>query len=125
MENKFKIGDIVREGTFISSIKKIENGKAILAKNYEVKLERLSQVEINGGFDAGIVLDSKIPVRAPIVASGERIPIRKTISYLESSIDGKTIASIVEENNFTIVSELQDWMSQNSPDFFLRARIYN
>ena len=105
MENKFKIGDIVREGTFISSIKKIENGKAILAKNYEVKLERLSQVEINGGFDAGIVLDSKIPVRAPIVASGERIPIRKTISYLESSIDGKTIASIVEENNFTIVSE--------------------
>lgn len=125
MIREFKVGDIVCSGKFVSSIKKIENGRATLAKNYEVKLERLSQVEINGGFDAGIVLDSKIPVRAPIVASGERIPIRKTISYLESSIDGKTIASIVEENNFTIVSELQDWMSQNSPDFFLRARIYN
>lgn len=125
MIREFKVGDIVCSGTFVSSIKKIENGRATLAKNYEVKLERLSQVEINGGFDAGIVLDSKIPVRASIIASSARIPIRKTISYLESSIDGKTIASIVEENNFTIVSELQDWMSQNSPDFFLRARIYN
>lgn len=123
MENKFKIGDIVREGTFVSSIKKIENGKAILAKNYEVKLEKLSQVEIYGVFDSGIVLDNVIPVRAPIIASGERIPIRKTISYLENSIDGKTIASIVKENNFTVVSELQDWISQNAPEYFLRMRV--
>ena len=71
MTKLFKVGDIVREGTFVSSIKKIENGKATLAKNYEVDVERLAQVDINSFFDQCIVLDSVIPVRASYIGPGE------------------------------------------------------
>ena len=122
MNREFKVGDIVREGTFVSSIKKIENGKATLAKNYEANVERLSHVEINGSFDQCIVLDCVIPVRASCIGPGGLTPMRKSIPYLDSSIDGKSISSIIKENGFTIVSELQDWLSQNSPDFFLRTK---
>ena len=71
MQREFKVGDIVREVTFVSSIKKIENGKATLAKNYEVDVERLAQVDINSFFDQCIVLDSVIPVRASYIGPGE------------------------------------------------------
>ena len=122
MNREFKVGDIVREGTFVSSIKKIENGKATLAKNYEANVERLSQVEINGSIDHCIVLDCVIPVSASYIGPGGQTPMRKSIPYLDSSIDGKSISSIIKENGFTIVSELQEWLSQNSPDFFLRTK---
>ena len=123
MRKEFKVGDIVREGTFVSSIKKIENGKATLFKNNEVDLERLSQVEIFGGLDRCIVLDCIIPIRASCIAPGAQTPIRKSISYIEDSIGKKSIISIIEENGFTVVSELQDWLSQNSPEFLLRTKI--
>jgi hypothetical protein len=123
MQREFKVGDIVRDGTFISSIKKIEDGKATLTKNYEVALERLSQVEINGNFDHNIILDCKNSVRASIVAPGRPLPIRKSILYLDDGIGEKSIMSIVEDNGFTVVSELQDWISQNEPNFFLRTKI--
>lgn len=122
MDRKFKEGDIVRDGTIVASIKKIVDGKAILAKDQEVMIERLSQVEINGAYDSGIVLDSIIPVRASIIAPGEKVPIRKTIPYIDSSINGRSIISIIKENRFSFVSELQDWIAQNEPDFFLRTR---
>lgn len=123
MQRAFKIGDIVREGTFVSSIKKIQNGKATLAKKHEADVESLSQVEINGSFDQCIVLDCVIPVRASYIAPGGQIPIRKSIPYLESSIDDKPIISIIKENGFTIVSELQDWLAQNAPDYYLRTKL--
>ena len=123
MDREFKEGDIVRDGTIVASIKKIVDGKAILAKNQEVMIERLSQVEINGAYDSGIVLDSIIPVRASIIASGEKAPIRKTIPYIDSSINGRPIISIIKEHGFSFVSELQDWIAQHEPDFFLRTRI--
>lgn len=122
INREFKEGDIVRDGTIVASIKKIVDGKAILAKNQEVMIERLSQVEINGAYDSGIVLDSIIPVRASIIAPGEKPPIRKTIPYFDSSINGRSIISVIKENGFSFVSELQDWIAQNEPDFFLRTR---
>ena len=122
MNREFKEGDIVRDGTIVASIKKIVDGKAILAKNQEVMIERLSQVEINGAYDSGIVLDSIIPVRASIIAPGEKAPIRKTIPYIDSSINGRPIISIIKEHGFSFVSELQDWIAQNEPDFFLRTK---
>jgi hypothetical protein len=123
MNREFKEGDIVRDGTIVASIKKIVDGKAILAKNQEMMIERLSQVEINGAYDSGIVLDSIIPVRASIIAPGEKAPIRKTIPYIDSSINGRPIISIIKEHGFSFVSELQDWIAQHEPDFFLRTRI--
>ena len=123
MTKDFKVGDIVRKGTYVSSIKKIENEKATLAKNYEVDVKRLSHVEINGSYDRCIVLDCLIPLRASYIASGGQTPIRKSTPYLDGSTGKKSITSIIEENGFTIVSELQDWLSQNSPEFFLRTKI--
>lgn len=123
MNREFKEGDIVRDGTIVASIKKIVDGKAILAKNQEMMIERLSQVEINGAYDSGIVLDSIIPLRASIIAPGEKAPIRKTIPYIDSSINGRPIISIIKEHGFSFVSELQDWIAQHEPDFFLRTRI--
>ena len=123
MTNVFKVGDIVREGSFVSSIKKIENGKATLTKNYDANVERLSQVEINGSFDQYIVLDCVNPIRASYISPGGQTPMRKSIHYLDSSIDGISIISIIKENGFTIVSELQDWLSQNSPDYYLRTKL--
>ena len=122
MTKVFKVGDIVREGTFVMSIKKIENRKATLARNHEVDLESLSQVEINGGYDDEIILVCST-MRAPAVALGESIPLWKRILYKESNIEGKSIASIIEENGFTVVSELQDWMAQNAPDYILRTKV--
>lgn len=123
MNREFKEGDIVRDGTIVASIKKIVDGKAILAKNQEMMIERLSQVEINGAYDSGIVLDSIIPLRASIIAPGEKAPIMKTIPYIDSSINGRPIISIIKEHGFSFVSELQDWIAQHEPDFFLRTRI--
>lgn len=123
MNREFKEGDIVRDGTIVASIKKIVDGRAILAKNQEMMIERLSQVEINGAYDSGIVLDSIIPVRASIIAPGEKAFIRKTIPYIDSSINGRPIISIIKEHGFSFVSELQDWIAQHEPDFFLRTRI--
>lgn len=122
MNREFKEGDIVRDGTIVASIKKIVDGKAILVKDQEVMIERLSQVEINGAYDSGIVLDSIIPVRASIIAPGEKAPIRKTIPYIDSSINGRSIISIIKENGFSFVSELQDWIAHNVPDYFLRTK---
>lgn len=122
MKKEFIIGDIVRKGSYVASIKKIEDGKATLGKNVVVALERLSQVEINGNYDQGIILECKFPYRAPIIAPVKQIPVRKTIPYLENTIEGKSIASIIKENGFTVVSELQDWIRQNAPDFFLRKK---
>ena len=51
---KFVTGDIVQDGTLVSTIKRIENGHAVLTKNYEVTLERLNSVEIGSGKDNGI-----------------------------------------------------------------------
>ena len=123
MQREFKVGDIVREVTFVSSIKKIENGKATLAKNYEADVERLSHVEIKGSFDQCVVLDCVIPVRASYIRPGGQTPMRKSIPYKDSSIDGKSITSIIKENGFTIVSELQDWLSHNAPDYYLRTKL--
>ena len=122
MKKEFKVGDIVREGSYVASIKKIEDGKATLGKNIVVALERLSQVEINGNYDQGIILKCKFPYRAPIIGPGKQIPVRKTIPYFENSIEGRTIASIIKENGFTVVSELQDWIRLYVPDFFLRKK---
>lgn len=122
MNRQFKVGDIVQDGTFVSSIKKIEGEYAILARNYEVKLEKLEPVEIRGGFDNGIVLESIIPVRASIVAPGQSVPIRKPKPYIECEIDERTIVSIIEENGFRFIHELQDWIVQNAPDYFLGKR---
>lgn len=123
MKQKFKVGDIVQDGTFVSSIKKIENEIAFLTKNYDVTLENLTPVVIGGGFDGRIVLDSIIPMRASYVASGSAVPIRRPKHYLESSIDDIPIASIIEEHGFKYVHELQDWVAKNVPDYFLRMII--
>ena len=122
MNRQFKVGDIVQDGTFVSSIKKIEGEYAILARIYEVKLEKLEPVEIRGGFDNGIVLESIIPVRASIVAPGQSVPIRKPKPYIECEIDERTIVSIIEENGFRFIHELQDWIAQHAPDYFLGKR---
>ena len=86
-------------------------------------VERLSNVEIKGSFDQCIVLDCVIPVRASYIRPGGKTPMRKRIHYLDSSIDGISIISIINENGFTIVSELQDWLSQNAPDYYLRTKL--
>lgn len=119
----FKEGDIVQNGTIVAVITKIEDGKATLGKNYEVALEKLSHVEINSVSDHGIILDCNIPTRASVIAPGESIPIRRDIPYLEGVVEGKPIKSIIEENGFVLVAELQDWLSQNAPDYYLRTRI--
>ena len=123
MNRQFKVGDIVQDGTHVSSIESIEGEFAILARNYEVKLDKLSPVEIRGGFDNRIVLKSIIPVRAPIVSPGQNVPIRKPKCYIESGIDKKDIASIVDTNGFEYIHELQDWIAQNAPDYFLCKEI--
>lgn len=122
MKRNFKVGDIVRYGKLVSSIKRIEDGRATLVRNYEVALERLEEVEINGAFDHGIVLDSVYPLRAHISLSSGHDLKPKVIPYIENSIDGKTISSVIEENGFTVVTQLQDWISDNKPDFFLRMK---
>lgn len=123
MKKKFVTGDIVQDGTFVSTIKKIGNGYAVLAKNYEVPLERLNSVEIGSGKDNGIVLECE-NLRAPIVAPGKCAPIRNPKPYLENWIDGKiSISSIVESKGFKYVDELQDWLRENAPDCYLRMRI--
>ena len=123
MNRQFRIGDIVQDGTFVSSIKSIDGENVVLARNYEVKLERLSPVEIRGGLDNGIILESVIPVRASIVAPGKSVPIRKSKPYIESEIGEKTIVSIVEANGFRYVHELQDWITLHAPEFSLRKRV--
>ncbi len=123
MKKKFVIGDIVQDGTLVSTIKKIESGYAVLAKNYEVPLERLNSVEIGSGKDNGIVLECE-NLRAPIVAPGKSVPIRIPKPYLENWIDGKmAILSIVQQNAFRYVDELQDWIRKNAPDYYLIKRL--
>ena len=124
MKKKFVIGDIVQDGTLVSIIKKIENGYAVLANNYEVPLERLNSVEIGSGKDNGIVLEC-VNLRAPIVALGKRVPIHTPKPYLKNWIDGKmSILSIVQQNSFRYVDELQDWIRENAPDYYLRKRLF-
>ena len=123
MKRKFKVGDIVQYGTFVSSIKLIEGDYAVLARNYEVELEKLNPVEIQGGFDNGIILTSIIPVRASIVAPGQSVPIRKSKCYIECEIGEKTVISIVEANGFRYIHELQDWIDQHAHDYFLCKRV--
>ena len=123
MKKKFVIGDIVQDGTLVSTIKKIENGYAVLAKNYEVPMERLNSVEIGSGKDNEIVLECD-NLRAPIVASGKSVTIRTPKPYLENWIDGKiSILSIVQQNAFRYVDELQDWIRENAPDYYLIKRL--
>lgn len=122
MKKKYLIGDIVQDGTLVSSIKKIENGYAVLAKNYEVPLEKLSSVEIGSGKDSGIVLECE-NLRAPIVASRKSVPIRTSKPYLANWIDGMSILSIVQQNAFKHVDELQDWIRENAPDCYLIKRL--
>lgn len=120
---QFKVGDIVQNGTYVSSIKKIENEIAVLAKNYEVNLEKLTPVEIGKEFDKGIVLDCVEPMRAPIVAPGTTVPLRQPKYYLNKSINGTSMVSIIEENNLRYIHELQDWIAQNASDYVLRMRV--
>ena len=123
MKKNFVIGDIVQDGTLVSTIKKIENGYVVLAKNYEIPLEKLDSVEIGSGKDNGIVLESS-NLRAPLVAPGKSVPIRNQKPYLENWIDDKTsISSIIESKGFKYVDELQDWLRENAPDCYLRLRI--
>lgn len=122
MKKKFVIGDIVQDGTFVSTIKKIENGYA-LGMNYEVPLERLNSVKIGSGKDNGIVLECE-NLRAPIVSPGKSVPKRNLKPYLENWVDNITsISSIVESKGFKYVDELQDWLRENAPDCYLRLRI--
>lgn len=123
MKENFKVGHIVQDGTFISSIEKIEGEFVFLTKNYVTKLEKITPVEILGGFDTEIILDNIIPVRASIIAPGQTTPIRKQKSYIECDIEGVTIASIVETNGFRYIHELQNWIAQNAPDYFIRLRV--
>jgi len=123
MKKKFVIGDIVQDGTLVSTIKKIENGYAVFAKKYEVSLERLHSVKIGSGKDNGIVMECK-NLRAPIVAPRKSVPIRTPKPYLENWIDGKmSILSIVQQNGFRYVDELQDWIRENAPDYYLIKRL--
>lgn len=121
MKQSFKVGHIVQDGTFVSSIDKIEGDVALLAKNYATKLEKLTPVAIRGGFDTGIILDNIIPIRASIIAPGQKAPIRRPKSYIECDIEEETIVSIIETNGFRFIHELQDWIAQNAPDYFLRT----
>lgn len=123
MKRQFKVGDIVQDGTFVSSIKKIEGDSAFLTRNYEVKLEKLVPVEIRGGFDNGIVLGSTIPTRARLISPGKSVLIMKLKPYIECDVDEKSIVSIIEANGFKYIHELQDWLSHNAPDYDLRMRI--
>ena len=123
MKKKFVIGDIVQDGTFVSTIKKIENGYAVLGMNYEVPLERLYSVKIGSGKDNGIVLGCE-NLRASIVSPGKSVPMRNLKPYLENWVDNITsISSIVESKGFKYVDELQDWLRENAPDCYLRLRI--
>ena len=123
INKEFVIGDIVQDGTLVSTIKRFENGYAVLAKNYEVPLERLNSVEIGSGKDNGIVFECE-NLRAPIVSPGKSVPIRNPKPYLENWIDDKTsISSIVESKGFKYVDELQDWLRENAPDCHLRLRL--
>ena len=123
MKKEFVIGDIVQDGTLVTTIKKIENGYAVLAKNYEVPLEKLNSVEIGSGKDNRIILECE-NLRASIVSPGKSVPIRIPKPYLENWIDDKaSISSIVESEGFKYVDELQDWLRENAPDCYLRLRI--
>lgn len=123
MKKKFVIGDIVQDGTFVSTIKKIENGYAVLGMNYEVPLERLNSVKIGSGKDNGIVLECE-NLRASIVSPGKSVPMSNLKPYLENWVDNITsISSIVESKGFKYVDELQDWLRENAPDCYLRLRI--
>ena len=123
MEKHFKVGDIVQDGTFVSSITKIDGEMAILSKNYETKLNNLEPVEIRGGFDNGIILVSRTLPRASLIAPGKSIPIKKPKHYIESDIEGNSVKSIIERNGFKYIHELQDWLLYNVPDYYLKMRI--
>lgn len=123
MKQIFKVGHIVQDGTFVSSIDKIEGDMVILSKNYVTKLEKVAPVVIRGGKDSGIILDNIIPIRASIIAPGQKAPIRRQKSYIECDIEGETIVSIIETNGFRFIHELQDWIAQNAPDYFLRTKV--
>lgn len=123
MKKEFVTGDIVQDSTLVSTIKKIVNGYAVLAKNYEVPLERLNSVEIGSGKDYGIVLECE-NLRASIVSPGKSVPIRNPKPYLKNWIDDKTsISSIIESKGLKYVDELQDWLRENAPDCYLRLRL--
>ena len=119
---QFKTGDIVQDGTYISSIKAIENGYAFFSENYAVKLDKLNPVKIMGGFDDNIIIESDIKVRASIVPPGKSVPMRRLVPYYECSIDGVPIISIVNKNHFCYVHQLQAWISIYKPDYNLRTR---
>ncbi len=123
MKKKFVTGDIVQDSTLVSTIKKIVNGYAVLAKNYEVPLEKLDSVEIGSGKDNGIVLECE-NLRAQIISPGKSAPIRNPKPYLENWIDDKkSISSIIESKGFKYVDELQDWLRENALDCYLRLRL--
>ena len=123
MKKQFEIGDIVQDGVLVAAIRKIENGNAVLSKNYEVPLERLNSVEIGSGKDYEIVLECE-NLRASIVSPGKSVPIRNPKPYLENWIDDKTsISSIIESKGFKYVDELQDWLRENALDCYLRLRL--
>jgi hypothetical protein len=123
MKKKFVTGDIVQDSTLVSTIKKIVNGYAVLAKNYEVPLEKLDSVEIGSGKDNGIVLECE-NLRAQIISPGKSAPIRNPKPYLKNWIDDKTsISSIIESKGFKYVDELQDWLRENALDCYLRLRL--
>ena len=86
-------------------------------------MEKLVPVEIRGGFDNGIVLGSTIPTRARLISPGKSVPIMKLKPYIECDVDEKSVVSIIEANGFKYIHELQDWLSHNAPDYYLRMRI--
>lgn len=123
MKKQFEIGDIVQDGVLVAAIRKIENGNAVLSKNYEVPLEKLDSVEIGSGKDNGIVLECE-NLRAQIISPGKSAPIRNPKPYLKNWIDDKTsISSIIESKGLKYVDELQDWLRENAPDCYLRLRL--
>lgn len=122
MKREFKLGDIVKDGTIVSSIKAIKDGNAVLFKDCKVDINKLLPVEIEAFSCQNVILDSSIPLRAPIVPAGKSVPRWRPRPFYECSIEGKEIQSIIDENGIKYVHELQDWLSQHYPEFFLKMR---
>lgn len=122
MEN-FKPGDIVHNGTVITIINEIQDDVAYFSKRYYAKIGKLTPVQIRGGFDNNILLEYKEPVRASIVSSNKHVPIRRPAPYFDCDIDGEPVSSIIEKNKFQYIHQLQNWISLNAPDYYLRPRI--
>lgn len=116
--SNFNIGDIVRCGSKLLCVAKIE-GQTVCSKWDSYSLNEIEAVKIGSGYDRDIVLKSVRPLAASFVGLNDPIPVYRDYYFMKYSIDGVKIADVVKDNQIEYIHDLQKWLKENMPSQYL------